>query len=111
MMFPNEYHQEMYRRRLSIADAFHNVGAQHINDFWMKDKYINAMMPYEPIDVKSLLGRESYPKLTSYQVVHEMQALKVAEQNCQDSRNHVMDLARGANLALNVNVVEEVDNQ
>jgi hypothetical protein len=37
------------------------------------------MMPYEPFDVKSLLGWESYRKLTSYQVVHEMQTLKVAE--------------------------------
>ena len=79
--------------------------------FWIKDKYIDAIMPYEPIDVKSLLGRESYAKLTSYQVVHEMQALKVAEQNSQDSRNRAMGMERGTNLALNVNVVEDVDSQ
>jgi hypothetical protein len=111
MRLPNEDRQEMYRRLISIADAFRNVGAQHNDDFWIKDKYIDAMMPYEPIDVKSLLGRESYPKLTSYQVVHEMQALKVAKQNSQDSWNRAMGMERGANLALNVNVVEEVDNQ
>lgn len=111
MRMPNEDHQEMYRRLLTIADAFANVGAKYIDDFWIKDKYIDAIMPYEPIDVKSLLGRESYPKLTSYQVVHKMQALEVAEQNSQDTQNRAMGMARGTNLALNVNVVEEVDNQ
>jgi hypothetical protein len=40
-----------------------------------------------------------------------MQALKVAEQNSQDSRNCSMGMARGANLAFNVNVVEEVNNK
>ncbi|KAM0887545.1 hypothetical protein ACQ4PT_028956 [Festuca glaucescens] len=111
MRLPNEDHQEMYRRLLTIVDAFANVGSKHIDDFWIKDKYIDAIMPYEPIDVKSLLGRESYPKLTSYQLVHEMQALKVAEQNSQDSRNRAMGMARDTNLALNASVVEEVDNQ
>ena len=111
MRLPNEDHQEMYRRLLTIADAFGNVGAKHIDDFWVKDKYIDAIMPYEPIDVKSLLGRENYANLTSDQVMHDMQALKVAEQNSQDSRNRAMGMARGTNLALNVNVVEDVDSQ
>ncbi|KAK1695261.1 hypothetical protein QYE76_011958 [Lolium multiflorum] len=111
MRLLDENHHEMYRRLITIADAFQNVGAQHIDDFWIKDKYIDCMMPYEPIDVKSLLGRESYSKLTSYQVVHEMQALKVAEQNSQDSRNCAIGMARGTNLALKVNTVEEVDTQ
>jgi hypothetical protein len=69
------------------------------------------MIPYEPIDVKSLMRRESYPKLTFYQVVHGMQVFKVAEQNSQDSRNCAIRMAKGANLALKVNTVEvkEVD--
>lgn len=65
MRLPDEDHQEMYRRFITIADAFRNVGAQHIDDFWIKDKYIDCMMPYEPIDVKSLLGRECHSSLTS----------------------------------------------
>jgi hypothetical protein len=52
MRLPNEDHQEMYRRLISIVDAFHNVGAKHIDDFWVKDKYVNAMIPYEPIDAR-----------------------------------------------------------
>ncbi|KAK1627958.1 hypothetical protein QYE76_002273 [Lolium multiflorum] len=94
MRLPDEDHQEMYRRLITIADAFRNVGAQHIDDFWIKDKYIDCMMPFEPIDVKSLLGRESYSSLTSQQVVHEMQGLKVAEQNSLDSRNRAIEMAR-----------------
>ncbi|KAK1660553.1 hypothetical protein QYE76_048712 [Lolium multiflorum] len=111
MRLPDEDHQVMYRRLISVADAFRNVGAQHIDDFWIKDKYIDCMMPFEPVDVKSLLGRESYPSLTSQQVVHELQALKVAEQNSQDSRNHALGMASGTNLALTVNSVEVVNTQ
>ncbi|KAK1694937.1 hypothetical protein QYE76_011634 [Lolium multiflorum] len=111
MRLPDEDHQEMYRRLITIADAFRNVGAQHIDDFWIKDKYIDCMIPFEPMDVKSLLGRESYPSLTSQQVVHEFQALKVAKQNSQDSRNRAIGMARGTNIALTVNTVEEVNSQ
>jgi hypothetical protein len=50
MRLPDEDHHEIYRRLISIANAFCNVGAQHIYDFWIKDKYIDCMMPYKPID-------------------------------------------------------------
>ena len=55
----------MYRRLVTVADAFRNVGAKHIDDFWIKDKYIDCMMPFEPLDVKTLVGREIFPSLTS----------------------------------------------
>ena len=111
MRLPDEDHQVMYRRLITIADAFRNVGAQHIDDFWIKDKYIDCMMPFEPIDVKTLVGRESFPSLSSQQVVHELQALKVLEQNSQDSRNRAIGMSRGTNLALMVNTMEEVNPQ
>ncbi|KAK1626747.1 hypothetical protein QYE76_001062, partial [Lolium multiflorum] len=94
MRLPDEDHQEMYRRLITIADAFRKVGAQHIDDFCIKDKYIDCMMPFEPIGVKSLIGREIYPSLTSQQVVHELQGLKVAEQNSLDSRNRAIGMTR-----------------
>ncbi|KAK1620500.1 hypothetical protein QYE76_026017 [Lolium multiflorum] len=106
MRLPDEDHEVMYGRLLTVADAFRNVGATHINDSWIKEKYIDCMMPFEPIDVKTLVGRECYPSLTSQQAVHEMQALKVLEQNSHDSRNRA--LGKGSNLALVVNSVEEV---
>ncbi|KAK1664164.1 hypothetical protein QYE76_052323 [Lolium multiflorum] len=46
--------------------------------------------------------------LSSQDAVHEMQALKVLEQNSHDSRNRAIGMAKGNNLALVVNPVEEV---
>ncbi|KAK1666845.1 hypothetical protein QYE76_055004 [Lolium multiflorum] len=110
MRLPDEDHEAMYGRLLTVADAFRNVGATHINDSWTKEKYIECMMPFEPIDVKTLVGRECYSSLTSQQAVHEMQALKV-QQNSRDSRNRAIGMSKGNNLALTVNSVEEVHPQ
>ena len=68
-------------------------------------------MPFEPIDVKTLVGRECFSSLTSQEAVHEMQALKVLEQNSNDSRSRAIGMSRGNNLALTVNSVEEVNPQ
>ncbi|KAK1628842.1 hypothetical protein QYE76_003157 [Lolium multiflorum] len=108
MRLPDEDHQVMYGRLLIVADAFRLSGATHINDSWIKEKYIECMMPFVPIDVKTLVGRECYSSLSSQDVVHEMQALKVLEQNSHDSRNRAIGMAKGNNLALVVNPVEEV---
>ncbi|KAK1606057.1 hypothetical protein QYE76_029730 [Lolium multiflorum] len=80
MRLPDEDHEDMYGRLLTVAGAFRNVGATHIDDSWIKEKYIDCMMPFEPIDVKTLVGRECYASLTSQQAVHEMQALKAHPQ-------------------------------
>ncbi|KAK1614438.1 hypothetical protein QYE76_019955 [Lolium multiflorum] len=108
MRLPDEDHEVMYGRLLTVADAFRLIGATHINDSWIKEKYIECMMPFVPIDVKTLVGRECYSSLTSQQVVHEMQALKVLEETSHDSRNRALGMAKGSNLALAVNSVEEV---
>ncbi|KAK1669209.1 hypothetical protein QYE76_057368 [Lolium multiflorum] len=108
MRLPDEDHQVMYGRLLIVADAFRLSGATHIHDSWIKEKYIECMMPFVPIDVKTLVGRECYSSLSSQDAVHEMQALKVLEQNSHDSRNRAIGMAKGNNLALVVNPVEEV---
>ncbi|KAK1603087.1 hypothetical protein QYE76_037260 [Lolium multiflorum] len=108
MRLPDEDHEDMYGRLLTVADAFRLIGATHINDAWIKEKYIECMMPFVPIDVKTLVGRECYSSLTSQQVVHEMQALKVLEETSHDSRNRALGMSKGSNLALAVNSVEEV---
>ncbi|KAK1643099.1 hypothetical protein QYE76_060904 [Lolium multiflorum] len=76
MRLPDEDHQDMYSRLLIVADDFRLIGATHINDSWIKEKYIECMMPYVPIDVKTFVGRECYSSLSSQDAVHEMQALK-----------------------------------
>ncbi|KAK1694085.1 hypothetical protein QYE76_010782, partial [Lolium multiflorum] len=111
MRLPDEDHQVMYGRLLTVADSFRLIGATHINDSWIKEKYIECMMPFVPIDVKTLVGRECYSSLTSQEAVHEMQALKVLEQNSHDSRNRAIGMSKGNNLALMVNPVEEVHPQ
>ncbi|KAK1628173.1 hypothetical protein QYE76_002488 [Lolium multiflorum] len=108
MRLPDEDHQDMYSRLLIVADSFRLIGATHINDSWIKEKYIECMMPYVPIDVKTLVGRECYSSLSSQDAVHEMQALKVLEQNSHDSLNRAIGMSKGNNLALVVNPVEEV---
>ncbi|KAK1697716.1 hypothetical protein QYE76_014413 [Lolium multiflorum] len=108
LRLPDEDHELMYGRLLTVADAFRMIGATHINDSWIKEKYIECMMPFVPIDVKTLVGRECYSSLTSQQVVHEMQALKVLEENSHDSRNRALGMTKGSNLALAVNSAEEV---
>ncbi|KAK1604664.1 hypothetical protein QYE76_028337 [Lolium multiflorum] len=92
---------------LTVADAFRLIGATHIHDSWIKEKYIECMMPYVPIDVKTLVGRECYSSLSSQDAV-QMQALKVLEQNSHDSLNRAIGMSKGNNLALAVNSVEEV---
>ncbi|KAK1679271.1 hypothetical protein QYE76_040119 [Lolium multiflorum] len=111
MRLPDEDHQDMYSRLLIVADSFRLIGATHINDSWIKEKYIECMMPYVPIDVKTLVGRECYSSLSSEDVVHEMQALKVLEQNSHDSLNRAIGMSKGNNLALVVNPLEEVHPQ
>jgi hypothetical protein len=54
MKLPNEDHQEMYKRILTIATTFGNVCAKHVDDDWIKEEYVDALMPYEPMDIKSL---------------------------------------------------------
>ncbi|KAK1628974.1 hypothetical protein QYE76_003289 [Lolium multiflorum] len=52
------------------------IGTTHINDSWIKEKYIECMMPFEPIDVKTLSEENAMPLSPPQQAVHEMQALK-----------------------------------
>jgi hypothetical protein len=52
-MKDDEDHQEMYRRLKAIATTFKNLGACHIDDEWIKMKYVSSLMPFEPTDLKS----------------------------------------------------------
>ena len=111
MKLPNEDHQEMYKWLLSIATAFRNVGADHINDRWIKEKYVEALMPYEAQDLKTLKGRHNFYEMTSHELMQEMQAFKVDEKNAKDALNRAIGMAKGENLVLKMNVVEEVQCQ
>ena len=68
-MIDGENHEDMYRRLKIIATNFKNVGAEHVDDAWIKRKYVNALMPFEPTDLTSLQGRHNYHLLSSNEVM------------------------------------------
>jgi hypothetical protein len=61
-MKDGEDHQEMYRRLKTIATTFKNLGTHHIDDEWIKMKYILAYMPFEPTDLKSVQGNTTFTR-------------------------------------------------
>jgi hypothetical protein len=105
-MKDGEDHQEMYRRLKAIATTFKNLGAHHIDDEWIKMKYILCLTPYEPVDLKSVQGKHNFHEMTSNQVMQEIQAYKVAAQNAEDAHARAMGMQRSSNLALKASVVE-----
>ena len=97
----------MYTRLITVAAAFRNVGAHHIDDKWIKEKYVEALWPYEPQDLKTLMGRHNYYQMTSHELMQELQSFKVAEKNASDTLKRAIGMAKGENLALKATVVAE----
>ena len=106
-MLDGEDHEDMYRRLKAIATTFRDHGAAHVDDAWIKRKYVSALMPFEPTDLKSLQGRHNYHLMTSNEVMQEMAAFKVATKNAEDARARAIGMHKGGNLALKAKVVEE----
>ena len=104
-MLDNETHEEMYCRLKLLAKRFSNVGATYADDAWVKRKYVNALMPFEPIELKAIQGRHNYLQMSSNEVMQEVQASKVATKNAQDNRARAMGMKPGPSLALKAKVV------
>ena len=68
-MLDGEDHEDMYRRLKAVATTFRDLGASHVDDAWIKRKYVSALMPFEPTDLKSLQGRHNYHLMTSNEVM------------------------------------------
>ena len=84
-MLDGEDHKDMYRRLKAIATTFRDLGASHVDDAWIKRKYVSALMPFEKTDLKSLQGRHNYHLMTSNEVMQEMAAFKVASKNVAEA--------------------------
>ena len=95
----------MYCRLKLLAKTFSNVGVTYADDAWVKRKYVNALMPFEPIELKAIQGRHNYLQMSSNEVMQEVQASKVATKNAQDSRARAMGMKAGPSLALKAKVV------
>jgi hypothetical protein len=103
-MLDNETHEEMYGRLKTLAKAFYDVGATYVDDAWVKRKYENALLPSEPMELKSIQGRYNYLQLSSHEVMQEVQASKVATKNAEDNRARAMGMRQGPSLALKAKV-------
>ena len=79
-----------------------------MDDAWIKRKYVSALMPFEPTDLKSLQGRHNYHLMSSNEVMQEMAAFKVAAKNAEDARARVIGMHKGTSLALKAKIVELV---
>jgi hypothetical protein len=49
-MLDGEDHEDMYWRLHGISTTFRNHGALHIDDNWIKMKYVSSPMPFEHTD-------------------------------------------------------------
>ena len=111
-MLDGESHEDMYQRLKVIATNFKSVGADHVNDAWIKRKYVNALMPFEPTDLKSIQGRQNYHLMISAEVMQEICSFQVATRLANDSRNRAIGMTQGASKALKAKVVtKEVDQE
>src|SRR4051812_21933679 len=108
-MLDGEDHEDMYRRLKAIATTFRNHGAAHVDDPWIKRKYVSALMPFEPTDLKRLQGRHNYHLMSSNEVMQEMAAFKVVAKNAKDARARALGMSKVVNVALNAKVVDHGD--
>ena len=110
-MKDGETHMEMYQRLKALSASFRELGATHVDDAYIKRKYVNTLMPFEAADLKSLQGKHNYTELTSNEVMQEMQSYKVQAQIAQDTRARAIGMQQGSSLALKAKVVEEDDDE
>ncbi|KAM0916349.1 hypothetical protein ACQ4PT_010232 [Festuca glaucescens] len=106
-MEDGENHRVMYRRLKALAITFRDLGATHVDDNWIKRKYINALLPFEPVDLRILKNKHNFEQMTSNDVMQEMDAFKVESKIADDTRARAIGMRRGGNLALKAHVVEE----
>ena len=104
-MLDNETHEEMYRRLKVLAKTFYNVGATYADDAWVKRKYVNALMPFEHVELKGIQGKHNYNQMSSNEVMQEIQASMVSTKNAQDNRARAMGMRQGPSPALKAKVV------
>ena len=100
LMEEGEDHEDMYRHLKALATTFRKLGASHVDDAWVKRKYVKALMPFESADLKTLQGRHNYHEMSSNDVMQEMSAFKVETKNALDARSRALGMRSGTNLAL-----------
>ncbi|KAK1613061.1 hypothetical protein QYE76_036734 [Lolium multiflorum] len=108
-MEDGEHHRDMYRRLKALAISFRDLGATYVDDDWIKRKYINALLSFEPADLRILKNKHNFEKMTSNDVMQEMDAFKVESKIAVDSRVRAIGMKRSENLVLKAHVSVEDD--
>ncbi|KAK1662783.1 hypothetical protein QYE76_050942 [Lolium multiflorum] len=110
-MEDGEHHRDMYRRLKALAISFRDLGATYVDDDWIKRKYINALLPFEPADLRILKNKHNFEQMTSNDVMQEMDAFKVESKIAVDSRARAIGMKRSENLALKAHVCVEDEEE
>src|SRR4051812_13815365 len=74
LMEEGEDHKEMYRRLKALATIFKRFCADHVDDTWVRRKYVAALMHFKPIDLKILKNKHNFCEMTSNGVMQEVEA-------------------------------------
>jgi hypothetical protein len=110
-MEDGEHHRDMYHRLKALAISFRDLGATYVDDDWIKRKYINALLPFEPADLRILKNKHNFEQMTSNDVMQEMDAFKVESKIAVDSRARAIGMKRSENLALKAHVCVEDEEE
>ena len=111
-MHDDESHEDMFRGLTIIATDFKMVGAEYVDDAWIKIKYVNALMRFEATNLNIIKGRERYHQMSSTKVMQEICSFKLASKLANDSRNRTLGMSQGSSKALKAKVVTcEVDEE
>jgi hypothetical protein len=47
-------------RLKALAISFRDLGATYVDDDWIKRKFINALLPFEPTDLRILKNKHNF---------------------------------------------------
>src|SRR3954471_11512080 len=99
----------MYRRLKALSKRFKMLGADHVDDTWVRRKYVAALMHFKPIDLKILKKKHKFYEMTSNEVMQEVEASIVETKVALDKCNRALGERRGGNLALKAKAMEMED--
>jgi NDP-sugar pyrophosphorylase family protein len=78
-IFDGEEQDDMYRQFKALATTFRDLGAYDMDHYWIKRKYIKALLPYEEAKLTNIKGRYKFNEMSSNDVMQEVTTLKVAK--------------------------------
>ncbi|KAK1605612.1 hypothetical protein QYE76_029285 [Lolium multiflorum] len=102
VMNEGESPEEMYRLLIAHVVQMQDLGETFVDDHWTKQKFYNALLPYEEVKLTAICQNASFRAMTSDEVLSEVIALDISKKNAEDlvARAHN---TRKPNLALKMN--------